>query len=122
MQRSIYYNMNLPDGPDRYNVEDFNANVRIIDEELHNSVASIAEHIADKNNPHSVTKAQIGLGNVDNKSSATIRGELTKKNVTDALGYTPAEAPSGSGTGGIVAFYYQTAEPTSVKKNTIWVG
>lgn len=35
------------------------------------------------------TKADIGLGNVENKSSATIRGELTKANVTTALGYTP---------------------------------
>ena len=36
-----------------------------------------------------ITKANIGLDNVENKSSATIRGELTKANVTDALGYTP---------------------------------
>ena len=36
-----------------------------------------------------VTKAGIGLGNVENKSSATIRGELTASNVTTALGYTP---------------------------------
>lgn len=36
-----------------------------------------------------VTKSDVGLGNVENKSSATIRGELTKENVTDALGYTP---------------------------------
>ncbi|MBR1988825.1 MAG: hypothetical protein IKA36_07305 [Clostridia bacterium] len=37
----------------------------------------------------SVTKSDVGLGNVENKSSATIRGELTKANVTTALGYTP---------------------------------
>ena len=42
-------------------------------------------------NPHNVTKADVGLGNVENKSSATILGELTKANVTDALGYTPPE-------------------------------
>lgn len=35
------------------------------------------------------TKTDIGLGSVENKSSATIRGELTKANVTNALGYTP---------------------------------
>ena len=35
------------------------------------------------------TKAEVGLGNVENKSSATIRGEITKTNVTSALGYTP---------------------------------
>ena len=36
-----------------------------------------------------ITKANIGLGNVENKTSATIRGELTNSNVTTALGYTP---------------------------------
>ena len=53
------------------------------------AVSSLISHIANKSNPHGVTKSQVGLGNVDNKSSATIRGELTKANVTDALGYTP---------------------------------
>ncbi len=37
-------------------------------------------------------RANLGLGNVENKSSATIRGELTKANVTTALGYTPPTA------------------------------
>ena len=49
----------------------------------------------------SVTKSDVGLGNVENKSSATIRGEITKKNVTDALGYTPIQSqythPIGQG-------------------------
>lgn len=34
-------------------------------------------------------KNEIGLENVDNKSSETIRDELTKENVINALGYTP---------------------------------
>lgn len=34
-------------------------------------------------------KDVVGLSNVENKSSATIRGEITKDNVTSALGYTP---------------------------------
>lgn len=46
-------------------------------------------HANNKSNPHGVTKEQVGLSNVENKSSATIRGELTKANVTTALGYTP---------------------------------
>ena len=46
-------------------------------------------HISKTDNPHGVTKEQVGLGSVENKSSATIRGELTKDNVTTALGYTP---------------------------------
>lgn len=50
---------------------------------------ALATHVGNTSNPHNVTKSQIGLGNVENKSSATIRGELTKDNVTSALGYTP---------------------------------
>ena len=41
-------------------------------------------------NPHGVTKSDVGLGNVENKSSAEIRNDITKDNVTRALGYTPA--------------------------------
>ena len=41
-------------------------------------------------NPHGTTAADVGLGNVENKDSATIRSELTSKNVTDALGFTPS--------------------------------
>ena len=48
----------------------------------------------DYNSVNKPSKSDIGLGNVENKSSATIRGELTKANVTDALAYTPAELDS----------------------------
>lgn len=48
--------------------------------------------LANKANiTHTHTKADVGLGNVENKSSATIRSELTKDNVIDALGYIPPE-------------------------------
>lgn len=47
-----------------------------------------------------LAKADVGLGNVENKSSATIRGELTKDNVTTALGYTP---PTTNTTYGVVS-------------------
>lgn len=53
------------------------------------SASDLTAHTENTSNPHEVTKAQVGLGNVENKSSATIRGELTKSNVTTALGYTP---------------------------------
>lgn len=39
-----------------------------------------------------ITKANIGLGNVENKSSATIRGELTSADVSSALGFTPIDS------------------------------
>ena len=35
--------------------------------------SSISSHTSNTSNPHSVTKAQVGLGNVENKSSATVR-------------------------------------------------
>lgn len=53
------------------------------------AIADFISHLANRDNPHGVTQAQIGLENVENKSSATIRGELTKDNVVKALGYTP---------------------------------
>lgn len=42
-----------------------------------------------RNGKVNITKNNIGLTNVENKSSETIRNELTKPNVTKALGYTP---------------------------------
>lgn len=53
--------------------------------------ASVSAHIGNTANPHKVTKAQIGLANVENKSSTQIRSELTKENVTNALGYSPID-------------------------------
>ena len=46
-------------------------------------------HAANKNNPHNVTKEQISLGNVENKSSEAIRSEITSDNIVDALGFMP---------------------------------
>ena len=54
-------------------------------------------HIGNEGNPHNVNKSQIGLGSVENKSSATIRSEITKENVTTALGYTPLESGTYAG-------------------------
>lgn len=48
-------------------------------------------------NPHNVTKNDVGLGNVENKSSSTIRSEITSSNVTNALGYTPYDSSNPSG-------------------------
>ena len=45
----------------------------------------------DGTNPHGTTKDDIGLGNVENKSSYTIREEITKENITNALGYIPSD-------------------------------
>lgn len=52
-------------------------------------VENYDNHIGNTSNPHNVTKEQVGLGNVENKSSETIRSEITGQNVITALGYTP---------------------------------
>ena len=59
------------------------------------NVADLNSHTGNKSNPHGVTKTQIGLGNVENKSSETIRSEITSANVTNALGFIPASADGG---------------------------
>ncbi|MFY9184379.1 MAG: hypothetical protein WBJ45_08000 [Limnohabitans sp.] len=59
-------------------------------------VASL--NLLDLPNP-AQARSNLGLGNVENKSSATIRGELTSGNVTGALGYTPLSTAGGTLTG-----------------------
>ena len=49
-----------------------------------------------------ITKSNIGLGNVQNKSSATIRSEITSTNVTNALGYTPLNKAGDTMTGDLL--------------------
>lgn len=49
--------------------------------------SAINTHIADKENPHEVTKAQVGLGNVENKSTATIKSEFTGSVAKDDEGF-----------------------------------
>lgn len=54
------------------------------------AITTLIKHLANKSNPHGVTKSQVELGNVENKSSETIRSEITDANVATALGFTPA--------------------------------
>ena len=60
-------------------------------------VVSAANLKSDMN----LSKGDVGLSNVENKSSATIRGELTSTNVTTALGYTPINSSLKGANNGI---------------------
>ena len=62
---------------------------------------NLNNHVNNTSNPHQVTKSQVGLTNVENKSSATIRSELTSSNVTTALGYTPLNTLLKGAKGGV---------------------
>lgn len=88
--------LRMPEGPEFYNVNDFNENASTIDnsfQSINNNVlntqSEVNQHKLDKSNPHEVTKDQVGLGNVENKSSATIRHEITYNDIVRALGYEP---------------------------------
>lgn len=54
------------------------------------NTSSVQEHITDMNNPHSVTKAQVGLENVDNTADVD-------KNVLSATKWTTARTVSSTG-------------------------
>lgn len=69
MQKTTNFGFNKPDKTEKYNVETFNENFELIDTELKAAVdkaeTSVA-HPSNKENPHEVTKEQVGLGNVPN--------------------------------------------------------
>lgn len=54
------------------------------------NTSSVREHIADTSNPHSVTKVQVGLGNVDNTADVD-------KNVLSATKWATARTISSTG-------------------------
>jgi len=55
------------------------------------------DSVAGKTGVVTLNNSDVGLGSVENKSSATIRGEITSSNVTTALGFTPYNATNPSG-------------------------
>ena len=82
--------LTVADGSHGHTIE----NVEGLREELDGMTA----HVSDTDNPHNVTKEQVGLGKVENKSSEDIRGELTRNDVIGALGYTPLSSDGAAET------------------------
>jgi hypothetical protein len=76
--------------------------------------------VAGRTGAVTLTSSDVGLGNVENKSSATIRGEITSSNVTTALGFTPYNAtnPNGYITSSALSSYLPLSGGTLVGKAT----
>lgn len=69
MQTTTNYGLRKPDLKDNYNVDDQNFNSDLLDGKLKEVEGNISSHTSSKENPHGVTKAQIGLGNVPDVST-----------------------------------------------------
>ena len=97
MKTTKNYGLKKPELADNYNIDDQNFNSDFIDsklkelEERGNIEAELSSHTENKENPHSVTKAQVGLENVDNTSdtdkpiSTATKAELDKKALAEDL-------------------------------------
>lgn len=95
--------------------------------------SELETHTSNTSNPHGVTKGQIGLGSVEDKSSEIIRGEITAENVTNALGYAPAATDLATGTtDGLMSsgdkvkldglnIVYSSTEPENPTQGMIWL-
>lgn len=68
MNHTENYNLGLPLVTEKYDVSVFNTNYTIIDAQLKSNSDIGSLHVNNKQNPHEVTAAQVGLGNVDNTS------------------------------------------------------
>jgi len=66
MKNTTNYSLLLPDETDLYRVEHSNSNMQVIDTQMKSNENAAKNHIANKSNPHGVTKEQVGLGNVPN--------------------------------------------------------
>lgn len=60
------------------------------------------DSVAGKTGVVTLTSSDVGLGNVENKTSETIRGEITSANVTTALGFTPVNKAGDTITGDLL--------------------
>lgn len=73
MKKTSNFNLLKPEGNERYNIEEFNENMDIIDRRMHANMQAAVnsdQHISNTQNPHLVTKEQVGLGRVDNTSDS----------------------------------------------------
>ena len=129
MKTTENYGLKKPEENDFYNVNDANDNMDVIDaklKEFEDCAKGTTTHPSDTNNPHKVTAAQVGLGNVPNVST---------NNQTPTYTVTSANAELKSGEKLSVAFgkiakavsslishIANVANPHSVTKSQVGLG
>lgn len=91
MKTTKNFGLPKPEPDDFYDIDAFGKAMDTLDTKLKEILNTIDEHSKNKTNPHSVSKSQVGLENVENKSSQSIRNDLTASDVTRALTYTPTK-------------------------------
>lgn len=88
-------------------------------------ITDLNYHIKNKNNPHTVTKSQIGLGSVENYGIATFSdaqaGTSNYKYMTPAKVLTEIEAKSIITTGNVNLVISSTKPQTVRGKTIIWI-
>lgn len=67
--------------------------------------SNLSSHTGNTSNPHSVTKAQVGLGNVDNKSASTLKSEFTGEVATGNGGFPTGGAVKSAIDAAVSAVY-----------------
>ena len=65
--------------------------------DMNDSLDIVKAHAKATGNVHNLTLADLGIANVENKSSAEIRAEITKEDIIKALGYEPSGGSTGGG-------------------------
>ena len=83
------------------------------------SSSSLTSHTSSTSNPHSVTKAQVGLGNVDNESKSTMfTNPVLTGNVTVPTASTSDSSTKAASTAFVKAQSYITSSSVSISNAT----
>ena len=112
MIKTENYKLNRPEETDYYNIEDFNENVDIIDIVLDEH----AKHVSNKDNPHDVTKEQVGLGNVTNEAQAPLE-HTTDSNAHSTQFNAKQNTIQGGTSGNIMTFSGTAGEINSISQS-----
>ena len=75
---------------------ELNTVISIYNDVIENLNTLISNHAVNEDNPHKVTSEQVGLGNVDNKSTDTIKSEFTGAVAPGNEGFVTGDAVAQS--------------------------